>query len=461
MHSYPPKFRLKRNAILVGILSATFPITGYCIPAGRVDFVIGSVEAVTLNGAHRTLTKGSEINAGDSINTAVGARAQVRFVDGGYISLQPNTNFRVDEYSYKNKMDSEEKGFFSLLKGGFRAITGAIGHGNRDAYRVSTPTATIGIRGTGYRAEIRDQGLLVSVGEGAVFLTNNMGSLLVTSGGAAFVASINTPPTTTTEKPNTPPASIQTQITTTSSTATTVPPVIVLPSLKSGTGYELIYAARRCADCSPQSAQTVSNVAAKFNETSQLIEYIGINNYLPTSIINANTLGTANVSFSATDGIIGWGRWDNVTNTPEGTSFLTAPSTDVFHYVVGIPTATMPTSGSASYSLMGYTTPTANDGSTGWAVTKGDLTVNFGGSNTIAVNMIVANTSNSYTLTSTGTQVTGTGATFSGLSSVAGGTSASASINGFFAGDNASRAGLSYSITDTATISGVAVFAQK
>lgn len=89
MHPQQPKFKLNRNAILIGLISATFPVTAYCIPAGRIDFVIGNVEAVATNGARRPLSKGSEISAGDSINTAAGARAQVRFVDGGYVSLQP------------------------------------------------------------------------------------------------------------------------------------------------------------------------------------------------------------------------------------------------------------------------------------------------------------------------------------------------------------------------------------
>ncbi|HEU0186463.1 MAG TPA: hypothetical protein VFR06_01075, partial [Gallionellaceae bacterium] len=114
MHPQQPRFRLNRKAILLGIISTAYPMTGYCIAAGRADFVIGNVEAVAADGTRRALAKGSEISAGDAINTAAGARAQVRFIDGGYVSLQPNTLFRVDEFNYKNKTDGEEKGFFSL-----------------------------------------------------------------------------------------------------------------------------------------------------------------------------------------------------------------------------------------------------------------------------------------------------------------------------------------------------------
>lgn len=158
------RFKLTRQAILLATISAAFPVSGYAA-AGRVDFAIGTVESVAANGSRRPLAKGAEIDAGETISTATGARAQVRFADGAFISLQPNTQFRVDEFKYKNKADGEEKGFFSLLKGGFRAITGVIGHANKQAYRVKTPAATIGIRGTGYNMELRDDGLFVNVGK--------------------------------------------------------------------------------------------------------------------------------------------------------------------------------------------------------------------------------------------------------------------------------------------------------
>jgi hypothetical protein len=45
---------------------------------------------------------------------------------------------------------------FRLLKGGFRAISGLIGKINHDEYQVTTPVATIGIRGTDYLAVICD-----------------------------------------------------------------------------------------------------------------------------------------------------------------------------------------------------------------------------------------------------------------------------------------------------------------
>jgi hypothetical protein len=175
-----PVFNLNRQALIAAMITAAFPLTSQSA-VGRVEFVVGSVNALGQDGNARSLAKGGEINNGDTIQTIDG-RAQIRFSDGGYISLQPNTEFKVEDYTYNGKADGSEKGFFSLVKGGLRAITGAIGHTNKQAYRVNTPVATIGIRGTEYLAQFNNARLLVKVGNGAVYLVNQAGDIVLYKG---------------------------------------------------------------------------------------------------------------------------------------------------------------------------------------------------------------------------------------------------------------------------------------
>ena len=454
------RFKLTRQAMFLATISAAFPVMGYCA-AGRVDFAIGNVESVTSTGSRHPLSKGAEINAGETISTSAGARAQVRFADGGFVSLQPNTQFRVDEFNYKNKTDGEEKGFFSLLKGGFRAITGAIGHANKQTYRVKTPAATLGIRGTGYNMVLRDDGLFVNVGEGAISLTNNVGLLVVTAGGAAFVANANTAPVPTNEQPHTPPAGLQEPTFTVSDNRNSTGGLAVMPVLASGSGFALSYAytATSVSNALPLNGSVLlPSVAAAFSGSSQLTQYTGLQ--------EAGSLGSALVSFSATDGIIGWGRWvGNTAGTGIGPNPMTATS---FDYVVGIPTpiASMPTTGTAIlYTLMGSTSPTTTLAATGGAYSvNGVLTANFSAL-TVGVNMTIANTKPTESFAINGTASI-SGSTFSGAPMIFGGAcpgSCFASINGFFAGTNASRAGLSYSITgsNVGSVQGVAAFAKN
>ncbi|MDZ4099896.1 MAG: FecR family protein [Methylophilaceae bacterium] len=176
-------FTLKRQAIIALAVATAFPATSFAA-AGRVEFAIGGATAISKEGATRSLTKGVDINSGDTIKTTDG-RVQVRFTDGGYMSLQPNTEFIVENYAYDGKQDGAERGFFRLVEGGLRAITGVVGRNNRPAYRVATPVATIGIRGSEFLAEHRESRLKVRVIGGSIFIENELGDLILFKGQSA------------------------------------------------------------------------------------------------------------------------------------------------------------------------------------------------------------------------------------------------------------------------------------
>ena len=353
-----------------------------------------------------------------------------------------------------------------MLKGSLRAITGIIGHKNKDTYKVTTSTATIGIRGTGYNAEIRENGLFVSVGEGAVFLSNNAGGLLVSNGSAAFVSNINSLPTQSKDHPRTPPANMKdrprppppnNQPFNGNNADNTNPPVNQLPPLPkmlSGDKYTIAYAFYSTA--TGPGAMKTENATTSFNNTGQVSQLTNFTNFTG----DTNNLGTAAVTFAAADGIIGWGRWDGstiVTGSSLGMGTGLTPGT--FHYVAGLPTAVMPTAGVVSYNMMGNTIPSVNDGTTGWKV-SGSLSADFSTLN-VALNLNVSNTTTNYGVSTA--SATRSGANFSASTALTttGCMSACTSlINGFFAGANASRAGLSYQINDgPRNVQGVAVFA--
>jgi hypothetical protein len=168
--------------------------------AGKVVSTSGSVQVVTASGEARAVAKNDVINTGDTLDTGQG-RAQVQFADGGLVALKPGTQFRIDDYNYQGAEDGTERSFFSLLKGGFRAISGSIGHRNPKSYRVKTLVATIGIRGTVYDGEYceeecagKPKGLHVSTVEGSVNVANEAGSVDVNAGQSAFVQDSTTPP---------------------------------------------------------------------------------------------------------------------------------------------------------------------------------------------------------------------------------------------------------------------------
>ena len=175
-----------------GLLTASIAmLSGHALAetAGRVTFVTGDVGVTAADGSQRLIRRGEAINGGDRISTR-GGRVQIRFTDGGFVSLQPNTVFGVDEYLYTNRKPEETSLFFSLVQGGMRTITGAIGKVNKKSYQVRTPVATIGIRGTEYQAVVLPDGLKVSVGAGFVNVSNQGGEI---TGGARQVIRVTRP----------------------------------------------------------------------------------------------------------------------------------------------------------------------------------------------------------------------------------------------------------------------------
>ena len=167
--------------------------------AGKVVFVRGKPTAVDTTNSVRELTRGSEIFAGDRLISGPG-KIQVSMKDGAFISIQPESELTIEDYAYSGKADGTEKVTMALVKGGFRAVTGVIGHGNPEAYKLKTSVATIGIRGTGYSTRIcdgncpgKDDGLYHSTWEGITYVSNNTGTVDVGTSQSIKVESISSP----------------------------------------------------------------------------------------------------------------------------------------------------------------------------------------------------------------------------------------------------------------------------
>ncbi|MCB1660595.1 MAG: hypothetical protein KDI39_20435, partial [Pseudomonadales bacterium] len=86
-HTYP---HLTGKGLLTAFIACLFSGQTLADIAGRVNFVSGKVQAVTADGTRRNLVKGELVNSGERLETNTG-RVQIRFTDGSFISLQPNT----------------------------------------------------------------------------------------------------------------------------------------------------------------------------------------------------------------------------------------------------------------------------------------------------------------------------------------------------------------------------------
>ena len=176
-------------SLLVGWLLLTG--AGQAQVFGTVDALSGSATLTSRDGTLSPVTVGTKILLGQTLATAADTELHAVTEDGGLIALRANSLFQVNQYRVSK--DSGAVLDMSLVRGAMRSITGWIGKINPAGYRLATPTATIGIRGTDHETTVvevdagRDRpGTFLYVHEGASFLQTSAGELQVVAGQHGF-----------------------------------------------------------------------------------------------------------------------------------------------------------------------------------------------------------------------------------------------------------------------------------
>lgn len=190
---------IRLKAICVALV-AVYPALAEAGIAGRVQFVAGDVRLVDAGGKQSPLRKGQDVNEGDTLLSGTNGTAQLKMIDGAIVALRPGTELKVIDYVFNDAEDGKESASFSLVKGGLRAITGAIGRTNKEKVKIATPTATIGIRGTDHEPVVvlpapagvplaAEPGTYDKVNVGATTLTTQVGTTVVAANQVGFAAS--------------------------------------------------------------------------------------------------------------------------------------------------------------------------------------------------------------------------------------------------------------------------------
>jgi hypothetical protein len=422
------RLSLTGRAALLAAISAAYPVIGYTAPAAQVDFAVGNVTAVGSNGQSRPLGKGAQIEQGDTVNTNRG-RAQLRFTDGAYVSLQPESQFRIDQYRFDGKQDGNEKGFFSLLKGGLRTITGLVGRSNKKNYQVSTAVATIGIRGTEYTIQY-GQSITGTVGEGEINVCNGAGCLSVTNGESYYVQGQDIKPVLTNKRTDLPapeptqPPSNFTQGNNVDPGGNPLPGIILTGTFASPT---LAGAYAYNGDGLLLSSAT----QVTFNASGRLIQ---LDSVTPV----------ASVTNGGNDGFVAWGTFVDSVSFPTTYAYvvgLATPMTDMSSLAAGNRTGT--------YTLTGKTPVFDTTGSTIGSLNGASLIANFGSASTAPGAALTASMNWTISGAAISSVLTGSasGNSFSISSSNPGGScipNCSVFADGSFFGPRAIRAGFAY-----------------
>lgn len=165
--------------------------------SGTIHNVLGQARIVKRTGQQAPAIKGDNLYEGDTVITAPVSNVQIRMVDEATIWLRPSTEFRIDTYRSTQRGDASNEARLHLLAGSMRTITGAISPTRSGSYALSTPVATMGIRGTEfdavhataqYAAQLNiQQGTYNRVYEGTTTLSGASASLTLNAGQAGFI----------------------------------------------------------------------------------------------------------------------------------------------------------------------------------------------------------------------------------------------------------------------------------
>lgn len=179
--------RRYQHMVLLLAIAAGWPLSALAA-AGLVQFSAGEVN-LRRGDTLGPLVRGAAVDGGDVILTGASGRAQIRFTDGGLVSLYPDSLFTVERYIDSGDPDGDHF-VVNLMRGGLRAVTGLIGKRNPANYKVITPTAVVGIRGSAFRVFFNAQGQVEVAGEqDEIEVCTKVGCVGVMSGESVLVLS--------------------------------------------------------------------------------------------------------------------------------------------------------------------------------------------------------------------------------------------------------------------------------
>jgi hypothetical protein len=138
-------------ALLAGLATQAFAATVGDI--GRIKVVSG-IANILRGGQVIPAKPGFALQKGDILRTGKDGRIGATFYDNSRFAAGPNSSVTINEFLFD---DTTHDGKFvtQVDRGSLAVISGQIAKKNKDAMRVRTPTAILGVRGTRFVVEVK------------------------------------------------------------------------------------------------------------------------------------------------------------------------------------------------------------------------------------------------------------------------------------------------------------------
>ncbi len=146
------RYRIFTTLFLTGLMVFA---TGLQAADGTATLVAsrGEVHAIS-SDTERVLAQGDSVFVADQVTTGDKSFAILQFIDGAKVTIRPNSQMLIEQYVFNG--GDEDAATLNLMKGGLRIITGAMAKVQPESYKVKTPVALMGVRGTEFAIMLCD-----------------------------------------------------------------------------------------------------------------------------------------------------------------------------------------------------------------------------------------------------------------------------------------------------------------
>lgn len=138
---------------------------------GTVSLVLGKATIESDSPPlSRTVKQGSQVRVHDRVVTSTSGHVHIRFVDDALLSVRPDSRLEITRYDYDPARPALSAVKFDLIEGVTRAISGKAAKAARQRFRLNTPIAAIGVRGTDFTVSAKAGSTKALVNEGTIVL---------------------------------------------------------------------------------------------------------------------------------------------------------------------------------------------------------------------------------------------------------------------------------------------------
>lgn len=139
----------------------------WAVPVARVSLAVGEATLFKPNGTSSVLARGAELAEQDRVVTGKSGLVMLVFSDEGRVAIRPESELIIRKYENDPSGQATQLQL-ELMRGTVRQISGQAAQRQPDRYRLNTPIAAIGVRGTDFLAMAAPGSVQTYVHEGAI-----------------------------------------------------------------------------------------------------------------------------------------------------------------------------------------------------------------------------------------------------------------------------------------------------